>query len=121
MPRSLRNSSGRGGRSHVQLFVSDHPVCGGLGGLRRNFLCAAATPPHEEGITLAQKIFPKNKNSPAIPRILIRAAERCIVVEVVEIALRQGDLLDARGFAANDTHRARRKRLRRVNFSKQIL
>jgi YfiR/HmsC-like len=33
----------------TRIVVSDHPVCGAKVGLRRNFLNAAASPPHEEG------------------------------------------------------------------------
>jgi hypothetical protein len=48
--------SGRGGRSDEISVVSDHPVCGAKVGLRRNFLDAAATPPHEEGNASSPKI-----------------------------------------------------------------
>ena len=45
--------SGRGGpvvRHTVTWLVSDHPVCGAKVSFAENFLDAAATPPHEEGI-----------------------------------------------------------------------
>ena len=46
MFRSLRREVA----GHAEVFgLSDHPVCGAKVWLRRNFLDAAATPPHEEG------------------------------------------------------------------------
>jgi len=52
----------RGGReaagvvAHTEIWlVSDHPVCGAKVGFAEIFLIAAATPPHEEGITEISK------------------------------------------------------------------
>src|SRR5215475_13396510 len=43
---------GRGGRLRVMFRCERPPRLRREGGLRRNFLDAAATPPHEEGTTL---------------------------------------------------------------------
>jgi hypothetical protein len=54
MPRSLlRGAAGVVGHES-RVGVSDHPACGAKVGFAENFLNAAATPPHEEGISLAQ-------------------------------------------------------------------
>jgi len=54
-------------RSHRNVTCERPPRLRRLGGLRRNFLDAAATPPHEEGTTLAH---------------LVAASPRCVSVSL---------------------------------------
>src|SRR5439155_25827798 len=59
--------------------------------------------------------------SASVPRILIRPRERCIVIEVIQVAQRQCDSLCAGRFTADDTHRGGRKRLGTIDIAEQIL
>src|SRR5262245_24017876 len=65
MRRSLRIRAD-GVVAHTETFlVTDHPVC--ADSERGLFLFGAATPPHEEGITLARKSFPKKQELTSRP------------------------------------------------------
>src|SRR5262245_50041699 len=56
----------------------------------------------------------------AITWILIGTTEGRIVVWIIQIAVGQGDLLCARGLAADDPHRGWWERLRAVDITKQF-